>query len=95
VEVWTPKGLLTHYVLFVVSVAERAVHIAGITTRPNEAWMMQMGRSLIDEESGALASKHYLIVDRDTKYTRRFRKLVEEGGTEAIRLPPTSPNHLR
>jgi putative transposase len=92
VEVWTPRGLLTHYVLFVISVAERAVHIAGITTRPNEAWMLQSGRNLIDEESGALASKRYLIIDRDTKYTRQFRRLVEEGGTEVIRLPPMSPN---
>ena len=57
VEVWTPRGLVTHYVLFVISVAERAVHIAGITTRPDEAWMLQAGRILIDEESGALASK--------------------------------------
>jgi putative transposase len=92
VEVWTPRGLLTHYVLFVISVAERAVHIAGITTRPNEAWMLQVGRNLIDEESGALASKRYMIVDRDTKYTRQFRGLVEEGGIEVIRLPPMSPN---
>ena len=57
VEVWTPRGLLTHYVLFVISVAERVVHIAGITTRPDEAWMLQVGRNLIDEESGALASQ--------------------------------------
>jgi transposase InsO family protein len=92
VEVWTSKGLLTHYVLFVISVAERAVHIAGITTRPDEAWMLQVGRNLIDEEGGALASKRYLIIDRDTKYTRQFRRLVEEGGTEIIRLPPMSPN---
>ena len=32
VEVWTSRGLLTHYVLFVMSLAERVVHIAGITT---------------------------------------------------------------
>jgi putative transposase len=74
VEVWTPKGLLTHYVLFVISMAERAVYIAGITTRPDEAWMLQMGRNLIDEEGGALALKRYLIIDRDTKYTRQFRR---------------------
>jgi len=92
VEVWTSRGLLTHYVLFVMSVAERVVHIAGITTRPGEAWMLQVGRNLIDEESGALASKRYLIIDRDAKYTQQFRRLVEEGGTEVIRLPPRSPN---
>ena len=92
VEVWTSKGLLTHYVLFVMNVVDRSVHIAGITTRPNEAWMLQMGRNLIDEERGALASKRYLIIDRDTKYTPQFRRLVEESGTEVIRLPPMSPN---
>ncbi len=92
VEVWTPRGLVTHYVLFVINIAERAVHIAGITTRPDEAWMLQVGRNLMDEESGALASKRYLIVDRDTKYTRQFRRLVDASGTEVIRLPPMSPN---
>jgi putative transposase len=92
VEVWTSRGLLTHYVLFVISVAERVVHIAGITTRPGEAWMLQLGRNLIDEQSGALASKRYLIIDRDAKYSQQFRRLVEEGGTEVIRLPPMSPN---
>ena len=92
VEVWTSKGLVTHYVLFVINVAGRAVHIAGITTWPDEAWMLQVGRNLIDDEGGALASKRYLIVDRDTKYTRQFRRLVEKSGTEVIRLPPMSPN---
>jgi len=92
VEVWTSRGLLTHYVLFVMSLAERVVHIAGITTQPREAWMLQVGRNLIDEDSGALASKRYLIIDRDTKYTRQFRRLVEEGEIGVIRLPPMSPN---
>src|ERR1039458_8914053 len=92
VEVWTARGLVTHYVPFVISIADRVAHIAGITTRPDEAWMLQVGRNLIDEESGALASKRYVIVDRDTKYTQQFRRLVEESGMEVIRLPPMSPN---
>jgi transposase InsO family protein len=92
VEVWTARGLVTHYLLFVISLADRVVKIAGITTRPGEAWMLQVGRNLSDEESGALASKRYLIIDRDAKYTPQFRRLVEEGGTEVIRLPPMSPN---
>jgi len=57
VEVWTARGLVTHYLLFVISLADRVVKIAGITTRPGEAWMLQVGRNLIDDESGALASK--------------------------------------
>ena len=92
VEVWTPKGLITYYVLFVISMADRVVHVVGVTTRPDEAWMLQACRGLLDVESGALAVKRYLIIDRDTKYTQQFRRRVEEGGTEVIRLPPQSPN---
>jgi putative transposase len=39
-----------------------------------------------------LALKRYLIVDRDAKYTERFRTMVKESGTEIIRLPPMSPD---
>jgi len=92
VEVWTPKGLITYYVLFVISMADRVVHVVGITARPDEAWMLQVCRGLLDVESGALAAKRYLIIDRDTKYTQQFRRLIDEGGTEVIRLPPMSPN---
>jgi putative transposase len=34
----------------------------------------------------------YLIIDRDTKYSQRFRQFVDEGGAKVIRLPPLSPN---
>ena len=53
-EVWTPRGLIRHYVLFVISLIDRGVHIAGITTRPDEAWMLQVARNLTDEQGGAL-----------------------------------------
>jgi putative transposase len=90
--VWTKRGLVTQYVLFVISLSDRVVHIAGITSRPDEAWMLQVGRNLVDADSGALALKRYLIVNRDAKYTERFRILVKESGTEINRLPPMSPD---
>ena len=36
--------------------------------------------------------RKYLIIDRDTKYTDQFRRLIRDGGTKVIRLPPRSPN---
>ena len=92
VEIWTMRGLVTQYVLFVITLSDRMVHIAGITTRPDEAWMLQVGRNLVDADSGALALKRYLILDRDAKYTERFRTLVEESGAAIIRPPPMSPD---
>jgi len=89
---WTGRGLVTHYVLFVISLRDRLVEIAGITTRPDESWMMQMARNLTDSEGGALHAKKYLIIDRDTKYTEQFRRLIRDDGTKVIRLPPRSPN---
>jgi len=92
VEVWTRRGLVTHYLLFIMSLADRFVAIAGITTRPDEGWMLQVGRNLTDSASGALRSKRYLIIDRDSKYTAQFRRLIRDSGTKVIRLPPRSPN---
>jgi putative transposase len=54
--------------------------------------MLQIGRNLVDEHAGVLAGKRYVIIDRDTKYSHRFRQFLEEGGVRVIRLPPLSPN---
>jgi len=45
--------------LFVISLADRVVKIAGITTRPDESWMLQIGRNVTDAQSGALHAKRY------------------------------------
>jgi len=68
------------------------VKIAGITTNPTEAWMLQLARNAAGAEEGILAGKSHLILDRDTKYSDTWRTFVEERGVEVIRLPPRSPN---
>jgi len=67
------------------------VCIAGITMQPNERWMLQVARNLTDPFS-ALVGRSRLILDRDTKYTAQFRRLISESRTAVIRLPPRSPN---
>src|SRR5690349_3784584 len=90
-EVWFLRGLVTYCVLFIIELAKRVVHIAGITTQPNEGWMMQVARNLTDQFAGCLADKTQLIVDRGTKYTAQFRRLIAEPRTAVIRQPPRSP----
>jgi hypothetical protein len=43
-EVWSLHGLVTCYVLFVIDLAKRVVHIAGITTQPSEGRMMHVAQ---------------------------------------------------
>jgi len=76
----------------VMELATRRVFIGGITTNPNETWMLQAARTLTDGESGMLLGKRHLIVDRDTKYSGAFRTFLGREGVEVIRLPPRSPN---
>lgn len=92
VEVWTPRGLVSYYLLFVMELSSRCICWAGCTRNPNELWMKQVARNLTDPMAGFLSSKRYLLMDRDTKYTQTFRQLLEHSGIDCVRLPPRSPN---
>ena len=92
VEVWTLRGLITYYVLFVIDLSTRRVYIAGITPNPDGAWMNQIARNLTDENDGFLFEKRYLIMDRDSKFSLHFRNTLETSGVESVRLPHRSPN---
>ena len=62
----------TIYVLFLIELSSRRVHLAGCTARPVNAWVTQQARNL----SMALAEDgndfRFLIHDRDTKFTASF-----------------------
>jgi transposase InsO family protein len=92
VEVCTLHGLVTHYVSFFVSLASREVKIAGVTTHPDDLWMMQIARNLTASQETFLRCMRFLIMDRDTNYTEGFRGLLARKGFVVIRLQPRSPN---
>src|SRR6266478_8187463 len=92
VEVATWYGLVTYYVLVVMELATRRVHVAGITTHPTAAFMQQCARQLTDPFDGFIVGKRYLIHDGDTKFTQAFDGLLKDSGVESLLLPPRSPN---
>jgi transposase InsO family protein len=92
VEAWGCRGLVTYYALFVMDLATRRVHVAGITPHPNTEWMMQIARNLTDPFDGFLRDKRLLIIDRDAKYSEAFRQLLHVGGVTPLLLPARSPN---
>lgn len=92
VEVFTLRGLVRYYVLFVMELKTRRIHVAGISCDPCEEWMMQIARNLTDAFDGFLRKARVLIVDRDPLFTAQFRRLLKDHGTRVCRLPRRSPN---
>jgi putative transposase len=45
-EVWTVRGLITYYTLFVIELNTRRVRIVGSTPYPDEAFVLQIAREL-------------------------------------------------
>ena len=92
VEVWSAVGLLRYYVLFVIDLSTRRIHIAGIIHQPHGEWIEQMARNLTDGVDGFLLHTKYLIHDRDPVFTRQFREILKSAGVHAVKLPPRTPN---
>ena len=91
-EVWTPRGLITYYTLFVMDLETRRVHVAGSTPHPDESFMSQVARNLTDAVAGFLLPHRFLICDRDGKFTARFRRILKESGVETVLTPRRAPN---
>jgi putative transposase len=91
-EVWTPRGLVTYYTLFVIDLRTRRVHPAGSTPDPEAFFMAQVARRLTDAVDGFLAHHRVLLCDRDTKWTEEARRILEGAGVEVVRAPLQAPN---
>jgi len=83
--------LRRHYVLFVIELERRVVHVLGATTSPNDLWVTQVARNFTSDLEEAGRSFRFLIRDRDTKFTRSFDEVFASIGIEAICTPVRSP----
>jgi len=92
VEVLTLRGLVRYVVLFVMKLKTRTVEIAGMTSQPDETWMMQVARNLTAAGDGFLRGMSHIILDRDPLYTAAFRRLLRDSGVTPLVLPAWSPN---
>jgi hypothetical protein len=91
-DVWTCFGLVTCYMLLFIRLHTRAVHLAGITAHPCDAWMRQVARNVTMAEVGFLNGCRYVLHDGDAKFTSGFEKILGAAGVEPVRLPARSPN---
>jgi hypothetical protein len=91
-EVWTWRGLVTYYTLFVIDLASRRVHIIGCTSHPDDAFMRQVTRTMTAADDSGLADCRVLICDRDQKWSAAIRELLHESCVGVVQTPFQAPN---
>ncbi len=90
-EVWTVRGLVTFYTVFVIELHSRRVHLLGSTPHPDEAFIVQTMRHLTDVD-GVLRAGSVLICDRDRKWSHAVEHFLGTAGVRVIRTPYRAPN---
>src|SRR5437667_178231 len=86
-EVWTVRGLVTYYTLFVIELESRRVHLVGSTPHPDDAFVLQVARGLTGADDGVLGGYRILICDRDTKWSATFRRTLADVGIRVVQTP--------
>jgi hypothetical protein len=79
------------YVLFVIELCTRRVHVLGVTAHPTRAWVTRVARNLAADLDDLAASFKFLIRDRDTKFVTGFDAVFTSIGTRILRSPPRAP----
>ena len=90
-EVWTWHGLVTYYSLFVIDLASRRVQIVGSTPHPDGLFMRQVSRTLTAPD-GLLSAHRVLICDRDHKWSRDVRQVLEDAEVRVVQTPFQASN---
>src|SRR5882757_4096146 len=78
------------YVLFVLEVGSRYVHVLGTTTHPDGGWTTQQIRNLVMDLGDRAGEFRFLVRDRAGQFAASFDAVLADVGIKTVKIPPHS-----
>ncbi|MFC0432215.1 integrase core domain-containing protein [Kutzneria buriramensis] len=79
------------YVLFVLEVGSRYVHVLGTTTNPDGGWTTQQIRNLVMDLGVRVDEFRVLVRDRAGQFAASFDAVLADVGITTVKIPPRCP----
>jgi putative transposase len=79
------------YVLFVLEVGDRSLHVLGVTGHPDGPWTTQQARNLLMDLGEYADRFRFLVRDRAGQFTASFDAVLADAGIEVVKIPPRCP----
>jgi putative transposase len=83
--------LQRRYVLLVIELATRRVHVLGMTTSPTGVWVTQLARNLLIGLADRIDQFTFLVRDRDANFTAAFDAVFASERIRALPTPMRAP----